>query len=124
LFLQAAGALTALASAPRAERETGALILAGEAAGALTRLACVLEEGSHPPSDLLAGAARETRLGRRIGSWLDDAAPSVSGDERAARWIRDSSTGVLREVAGALHAGFGNQEWLRDPSAFTLRPPR
>ena len=124
LYVQAAQALDALTTAPLAERPDTALILAGEAAAATCRLACILEEGSHPPAEWLAPAARETRLGKRIASWLDDLAPAVGGDERAARWIRDGGPGVLREAAAALRAEFAGRDWFNDPLAQTIRPAR
>ena len=100
-----------------------AVVAAGEAAGAVTRLACVLEDGTHPPAEWLLPAARETRLGKRIASWLDDLGPALGGDERAQRWIADGAQGVLREAAAALRPEFGGREWLRDPERFALRPP-
>jgi hypothetical protein len=124
LYSQAAQALDVLAAAPLAERAEAALILGGEAAGALCRIACVLEEGAHPPAEWLAPASRTTRLGARIASWLDDLPAAVGGDARAARWIRDSGQGVLREVATLLRAEFAGRDWLDDPLAQAIRPGR
>ena len=103
--------------------DADAVIAAGEAAGAVTRLACVLEDGTHPPAEWLLSAARETRLGKRIASWLDDLGPALGGDERARRWVADGAPGLLREVAAALRPEFGDREWLLDPERFALRPP-
>jgi hypothetical protein len=72
----------------------------------------------------LIPAARATHLGSRIASWLDDLAPAVGGDERAARWIRDSGQGVLREVVAMLRVEFSGRDWLDDPMAQTIRPAR
>jgi len=95
-----------------------------EAAAPLARLACVLEEGTHPPTEWLLPAARETRLGKRIAPWLDDVVPAVAGDARAARWTRESGAGVLREVATVLRTEFAASDWLRDPETYALRPSR
>jgi hypothetical protein len=124
LFVQGAVALSALASSPITAPGATTVLLAGEAASALTRLACVLEEGSHPPPDWLVPAARETQLGRRMAAWLDDLGAAAAGDARAARWVRESGSGVLREAASALHAEFGGRDWLRDPEAHSLRITR
>jgi hypothetical protein len=124
LYIQAAQALEALGAAPIEERPETALILAGEAAAAVCRLACVLESGCHPPAEWLVPEARATHLGRRVGSWLDDLAPAVGGEERAARWIRDSGPGVLRELVAALRAEFAGRPWLDDPLTQSIRPSR
>jgi hypothetical protein len=124
LFVQAAQALEGLAAAPLAERPQTALILAGEAAGAVCRIACVMDAGSHPPAEWLAPAARATRLGARIASWLDDLPAAIGGDARAARWIRDSGQGVLREVVTLLRPEFAGREWLDDPLGQAIRPGR
>ncbi|MBX7111393.1 MAG: hypothetical protein K1X87_06045 [Dehalococcoidia bacterium] len=126
LYVQAAQSLEALAGAPMAAEgaDDGAVLPAVEAAGALCRLACVLEGGSHPPAEWLLAAARETTLGRRLASWLDDVPSAVSGDQRPARWIRDSGAGVLREAAAALRAEFAGRDWLDDPIAQTIRAAR
>ena len=124
LYVQAAEALGALAVAPFEERPGTALVLAGEAVGAICRLACILEEGSHPPAEWLVPAARATQLGKRVASWLDDLTPAIGGEERAARWVRDSGAGVLREVTSALRTEFSGRDWFNDPAAQTVRPPR
>lgn len=124
LYGQAAQALEALANAPIEERRETALILAGEAAAAVCRIACVLEAGSHPPAEWLVPEARATHLGKRVSSWLDDLVPAISGDERAARWIRETGPGVLRELVAALRAEFAGRAWLDDPQAQSIRPGR
>jgi hypothetical protein len=124
LYVQAAQALEALAAAPLEDRPQTALLLAGEAASAVCRIACVMDEGSHPPAEWLAPAARATRLGARVASWLDDLPPAVGGDARAARWIRDSGPGVLRELVALLRAEFAGRDWLDDPLAQAIRPAR
>jgi hypothetical protein len=124
LYVQAAQALDALAAAPPEGRPETALVLAGEAAAAVCRLACVVESGSHPPAEWLVPEARTTHLGKRVSSWLDDLAPAVGGEERAARWIRDSGAGVLRELVGVLRAEFAGRDWLNDPQAQAIRPGR
>jgi hypothetical protein len=124
LYVQVSTALSAFAQFPTAGQPETAVILAGEAAAALTRLACVLEEGSHPPAQWLVPAARETRLGQRIAAWLNDVGPAVAGDARAARWVRESGAGVLREAGAALHAEFAGRDWLVDPKEYARRLPR
>lgn len=124
LYVTAVTAVTALSASPVDRPPLAGVVLAGEAAGALLRLCCVLEDGTHPPAEYLALAARETRLGKRAGSWLDDLAAAIGGEARAARWVRESGPGVLREAATALHAEFGGRDWLRDPETYALRPNR
>lgn len=126
LYIQAAQSLEALAGAPVAAEgaDDGAVLPAVEAAGALCRLACVLEGGSHPPAEWLLAAARETALGKRLASWLDDVPAAVAGEPRAARWVRESGGGVLREAAAALRAEFAGRDWLDDPMAQTFRASR
>lgn len=124
LYVQAAQALDALGATPVEERPETALILAGEAAAAIGRIACVMEVGSHPPAEWLIPEARTTHLGKRVASWLDDLAPAIGGEERAARWIRDSGPGVLRELVAVLRAEFAGRPWLDDPQAQAIRPGR
>ncbi len=125
LYVQAAAALGALTTGvPSIASATSAFLLLGEAAGALTRLACVLDDGSHPPPEWLAPAARETRLGKRIAPWLDDLGPAAGGDDRAAGWIREASMGVLREAASVLQVEFAGRDWFTDPESYALRTPR
>ena len=114
LYLQAGRALEALDRAHAASADSGggasATIAGGEAASALTRLACILEEGAHPTADWLDAAARETALGRRIAPWLDDRSPAIAAT-------------VLGEAARALRSHFADREWLREPEIYALRPP-
>ncbi|MEI6664681.1 MAG: hypothetical protein WCL53_00835 [Chloroflexota bacterium] len=124
LYVQAASALHALMRTPVEGPPETTLVLAGEAAGALARLGCVLAEGSHPPAEYLMPAARETPLGQRIASWLDDLGNAVVGEARAARWVRESCTGVLREAETTLRAEYSGREWLEDPEGYALRPGR
>lgn len=126
LYVQAAQSLEALAGTPVAAEgaDDGAVVPAVEAMGALCRLACVLDEGSHPPAEWLLAAARETALGKRLSSWLDDVPRAIAGEARAARWIRESGSGVLREATSALRAEFAGRDWLDDPIAQTIRAGR
>lgn len=116
LFVQLATALDALTP--------GDIVAAGEAAGALARLVVVLDEGAHPPTPWLLDVARATHLGPRLNTWLDDLARMVAGDEAAARRVLGSRAGVLRAVSEPLREEFGAPDWLTDPAAFVLRPPR
>ena len=111
LYAQARAALDALDRMARA-RMGEAVIAAGEAAGALSRLACVLEEGAHPPSQWLGPAARETELGRRIASWLDDLPRALGGDEAAARRVADGCEAVGATAEAALRPRFGTEGWF------------
>ncbi|MGE0135543.1 MAG: hypothetical protein AB7L91_07940 [Dehalococcoidia bacterium] len=126
LYVQAAQSLEALAGAPLGEEDAdrGAVLSAAEAAASVCRLACVLDGGSHPPAEWLLAAARETALGKRVASWLDDVPSAFAGEPRAAKWIRDSGGGVLREAATALRAEFAGRDWLDDPIAQTVRAAR
>ncbi len=113
LHLQAVRSLEALSRAGgtgAAANERAAALSGGEAASALTRLACILDEGAHPSADWLDAAARQTALGRRIAPWLDSRAPG-------------SGEAVLGEAARALRAHFADREWLREPETYALRPP-
>lgn len=110
LYLQAGRALEALARAHAASNDASEALAGGEAASALTRLACILEEGAHPTADWLDAAARQTGLGRRIAPWLDARAPATSA-------------AVFAEAATALRAYFADREWLREPEIYALRPP-
>ena len=124
LYVQAASALHAMMRTPVDCPPETTLLLAGEAAGALARLGCALAEGSHPPAEYLMPAARETPLGHRIASWLDDLGNAIVGEARAARWVRESCTGVLREAETTLRAEYSGRDWLEDPEGYALRPGR
>ncbi len=115
LYLQVFAALDAL---PHAGEDT--LIVAGEAAGAVARLACLLDEGSYPPAEWLYPAARATQRSRWLRPWLD----GLTGDEDAQRRAARAAPDVLRELASALHTQFSNRPWLQDPERFALRAPR
>ena len=119
LFLQVLLALDAI----RGE-DSGGLVAAGEAAGALARLACVLEEGSHPTAEWLLPAARETRLGRRLATWLDRLVPALAGDERAAAWVAEAGPSVLDEVSSVLRPSYGATDWFQHPWEHALGTPR
>jgi len=118
LFLQVVAGVRALAAA---EPDPAGI---GEAGAAVARLACVLEEGFHPPTEWLLPVARETRLGQRVGSWFTDLGPAMAGDERARRWVADAGDGVLRQLTEVLRAEFSGRAWLQDPESYSLRPPR
>ena len=114
-LLQLVAAIDAL---PRATG--GALIPAGEAAAAATRLACLLEDGAHPPAEWLLEACRETSLGRRLRPWLD----RLAGDEEARAGALRSTGAVLGEVQAALRPLFGDRDWVMHPQQAALRLPR
>ena len=136
-FLAAAGALPALgrlgepaddaeghdAHGGRARRRD-ALPAAGEAVAGLTRIACLLDEGRHPPLAWLLPAAHDTRLGRRLASWLDDLARSLAGEAAAARRVIAGRDAVLEQTRVLVAHRVGERPWLRDPASFALRPPR
>lgn len=115
LYLQAFAALDALPHAGDA-----ALIAAGEAAGAVARLACLLDEGCYPPAEWLYPAARATERSRWLRPWLD----ALTGDEDTRRRAADAAPDVLRELASGLRVQFADREWLQDPERFALRAPR
>ncbi len=123
-YLAAAGALPAL-SAPGGDGgglET--LPAAGEAAAALARLACLLDESSHPPLPWLLAAARDTRLGRRLQSWFDDLVASLAGNEAAARRVASTREAVLDQARTLVQHRLGERPWLREPASFMLNPRR
>ena len=123
LYLEAYAGLSTLRRFA-AEQLGDAVVPGGEAAGAVARLACVLEEGIHPPPRWLLPAAAQTALGRRVGSWLDDLPRALGGDTAAARRVADGCEPVLRAVEEALRLRVGGAEWLHRPEAWVLRPPR
>jgi hypothetical protein len=123
LWLQAAPSLRAFwAVAPGAGADP--VPLAGEAVGAVCRIACAYDGGDYPPPEFLVAEAKTTRIGRRIASWLDDVAPALGGDEAAARRVSGAREQVLREVSTVLAERYGDKPWLREPEAFALRAPR
>ncbi|MPZ99077.1 MAG: hypothetical protein GEU80_07005 [Dehalococcoidia bacterium] len=118
--VQAVHALGAVAASPPAV----VLPAAGEASAALCRLSCVVEDGTHPPLEWLLPAARETRVGRRVASWLDDLGASFGGDEAATRRVAAAREQVLREVETVLGEHWGDRPWVRAPEAAALRAAR
>ena len=118
--VSAVRALWVLGDAPAAV----ALPVAGEASAMLCRLACVFDEGDHPTPDLLLPAARQTRIGRRIATWLDDLAAALCDDAAATRRVGAAAEQVLREVTGVLGELYRDRAWLREPEAYALRPSR
>lgn len=101
-----------------------ALPAAGETLGALLRLAVAVEDGAHPPVAWLAAGSAETRIGRRLRSWIDDLAAAVGGDEAAARRVLAARQQALDEVAQVLGERWRGRPWLQSPEAYLLRAPR
>ena len=118
LYLQAFAALEALPHAG-----AGAIVAAGEAAGAAARLACLLETGGYAPSEHLIEAARATGLGRRLRPWLDALAAAAAGGDASRAAVR-AAPDALRALETALRPRFADREWLRDPARHALRLPR
>ncbi len=118
-LVAAARGLDVLPDAPGA-----ALAAAGEVSAGVCRLACALDEGAYPPAAYLRAAAAETRIGRRLGSWLDDLAVAVGGDEAAGRRVIGSRAQAIEEVRTVLGEQYRDRPWLRTPEAFALRAPR
>jgi len=119
LFLQSVDGLTAIASGGATS-----LLVAGETEGALCRLCCVIDEGSHPPIDWLAAVARETEIGRAIQRWLNDLRSASARDDAALRRVSSGADSVRRVVADALKLRFGAADWLTSPDTYIFRPPR
>lgn len=115
LYLQAFAGLDALSHAGG-----DPLIAAGEAAGAVARLACLLDEGCYPPAEWLYPAARATQRSRWLRPWLD----ALTGDEESVDRAVDAASDVLRELASGLRVQFANRPWLQEPERFALRAPR
>lgn len=101
-----------------------ALPAGGELAGALLRLACLMDEGAYPPADQLRSAAAETRIGLRLRAWLDDLATGLTGDDAAGRRTVNASPQVLEEVRLILRERYADRPWLRDPAGYELRTRR
>lgn len=123
LYLQSVAATAALGAVAPGDAAS-LLAAAGEAAGSLARLACVIEAGSHPPPRHLLLAARETALGRRLVTWLDDLAPLLGGDGAAGRRIAGSRDQVIEETTRLLGPQFRDRPWLKDPASYALRSSR
>jgi len=109
---------------PLTEDPRQALPAGGELASALLRLACLLDEGSYPPIDWLRSAAAPTRIGMRLGGWLDDLTAALSGDEVAARRTVHANEQALEEVRQIIRERYADRDWLRDPAGYELRARR
>ncbi|MFA7250272.1 MAG: hypothetical protein WC273_11660 [Dehalococcoidia bacterium] len=105
-------------------RGADALPAAGELVAALCRIACFIDDGAYPATEWLIPAARTTRIGKRIGDWIDGIAPAFGGDELAARRVASSASQVLAEVQEVLAERYRGRPWLAEPEVFTLRTPR
>lgn len=116
----AARAFPAIAG-PRGAEALGA---AGELVAALCRIACFMDDGAYPPSEWLLVAARPTRIGKRIGAWIDGVVPALGGDAAAARRVASSLDQVIAEVQEVLAERYRGRPWLTAPEAFALRAPR
>lgn len=115
LYLQAFAGLDALQHA-----SDDPLIASGEAAGAVARLACLLDEGCYPPAEWLYPAARGTQRSRWLRPWLD----ALTGNEEARARAADAAPDVLRELASGLRAQFADRPWMQEPERFAQRAPR
>ena len=113
-------ALTALAGA----RPADALPAAGELVAALCRLACFMDDGAYPDAEWLLPAARPTRIGKRIGDWMDGVTAALGGSAEAARRTVGSADQVVAEVQEVLAERYRGRPWLVAPVVFTLRTPR
>ena len=102
----------------------GEIAAAGEAAAAVSRLACFLEDGAYPPPPWLIAAALQTSLGARLAVWLQRIPAAVAGDEEALPWVRDTSVAALAQVAAVLRPLFGTTDWFQHPREHALRAPR
>lgn len=107
-----------------AARAADALPAAGELIAALCRLACFVDDGAYPSAEWLLPAARPTRIGKRIGNWLDDILPALAGDPDVARRVISSTDQVIAEVQEVLAERYRGHPWLVSPEVFTLRTPR
>ena len=101
-----------------------ALVPAGEVAGSLLRLACLIDHGAHPTAELLRSEAAQTRIGLRLGAWLDDVGAGVGGDDAAGRRATNAGEQVLEEVRQVLRERYADRAWLRDPAVYELRTRR
>jgi hypothetical protein len=68
--------------------------------------------------------ARQTELGRRLATWIDDLPAATSGDEAAVRRVVAGTEHVRRATAEALKLRFGAADWLTSPETYVFRPPR
>ena len=101
-----------------------ALAAAGELSSALLRLSCLMDEGAYPPAEQLRAQATDTRIGQRLGGWLDDLLAGVAGDAAAGRRAVNASLQVLEEVRIVLRERYSDREWLRSPTDYELRSRR
>ncbi|MCK9495084.1 MAG: hypothetical protein M0R75_06255 [Dehalococcoidia bacterium] len=122
LFLELVAAVRALA--PLEVQPSAGLAAAGAASAAACRLACFDDAGNYPPAQHLRAEAAETRLGRRIVTWLDDLVRAVGGDDAAARRAVSAGDQVIEEARTILGELYRDRPWLRTPEAFALRAPR
>ena len=106
------------------ERAADALPAAGELVAALCRIACFVDDAAYPATEWLLPAARPTRIGKRIGDWMDGVQPGLRGDEAAARRVVSSAGQVLAEVQEVLAERYRGRPWLAEPEVYTLRTPR
>lgn len=123
LWVEAHAAARAF-SAVAGERPGDALPAAGELVAALSRIACFVDDGAYPATEWLLPAARPTRIGKRIASWLDGVTPALGGDAAVARRVASSADQVLAEVQDVLAERYRGRPWLTAPEIFTLRTPR
>jgi hypothetical protein len=121
LYLQAHSSLHALSSVRPDDPAAGALA-AGEAAVAIARLACVLDEGNHPPAQWLIPAAAETELGQRMAIWLTDA--TRYSEPEAAQRVINGCHGAWIAIQAVVHPLYGSTAWFLSPDVWALRPPR
>ncbi|MGE3962286.1 MAG: hypothetical protein AB7F65_11460 [Dehalococcoidia bacterium] len=122
LFLDLVAAVRALGTLEAHPAQS--LPAAGAASAAVCRIACFDDAGSYPPAEHLRTVAAETRLGRRIATWLDDLVRAVGGDDAAARRAMSAGDQVIEETRTVLGELYRDRPWLRTPEAFALRAPR
>jgi hypothetical protein len=123
LWVEASAAARAF-PAITGERYEDALPAAGELIAALCRIACFVDDGAYPATEWLLSAARPTRIGKRISTWIDGIAPALGGDEAAGRRVGGSTEQVLIEVQDVLAERYRSRPWLAEPEVYTLRTPR
>lgn len=123
LWVEAAAAARAFPALGGA-RGSDAVPAAGELVAALCRIACLVDDGAYPPNEWLLPATRPTRIGKRIGTWIDSIAPALGGDDAAARRAGSSVDQVMHEVQDVLAERYRSRPWLAEPEAYTLRTPR
>ena len=122
LWLEANAAARSLWPLPEAPAQ--ALPPAGELAGALLRLACLMDGGAYPTADRLRVEAASTRIGLRLNAWLDDLAAGLAADQTAGRRAANAAEQVLEEVRLVLRERYADRAWLRDPASYELRARR